>query len=222
MDIQAVAFDIDGTLYPSRPLYIRALPRAIGRATFLYHFAKIRRTIRRIRPIDDFFTLQTELLVKSMNRSLTTAAAEQLINVWNNTILDRLYRTVELYPFVHECIDGLKNAGLKLGALTDSEPLRKLSYFALDNVFDCIVSSEQVGYLKPNPEPFNHLAECLDVKPAQIVYIGNNYEYDVLGALNVGMKAIHRARAPAKNSRADFTFSDYRDLMRELVDYVRC
>jgi putative hydrolase of the HAD superfamily len=44
-NIKAVAFDLDGTLYPDYRLYVRLIPLALRHARFLKAFAKARNII---------------------------------------------------------------------------------------------------------------------------------------------------------------------------------
>ena len=47
-----------------------------------------------------------------------------------------------------------------------------------------------VGVKKPNPIIFNHALELARAKKEQSIMIGDNYEADVLGALDIGLDAI--------------------------------
>jgi putative hydrolase of the HAD superfamily len=48
-----------------------------------------------------------------------------------------------------------------------------------------------VGVKKPHPEIFSAALQTAQVKPESALMIGDDLEADVLGALNVGMSAIH-------------------------------
>ena len=47
-----------------------------------------------------------------------------------------------------------------------------------------------VGVKKPNPIIFNHALDSADANLEGSIMIGDNYEADVLGALNIGLDAI--------------------------------
>ena len=55
--------------------------------------------------------------------------------------------------------------------------------------FEAVVTSEQAGSIKPNPEIFLHLARLLDLAPDSILYVGDNPIPDVLGPSRAGMKS---------------------------------
>lgn len=213
MRIEAVVFDVDGTLYPNRLMYIKSVSFFLSYPRFTVHFGKIRGKIRFIRPIADFQDLQVKLLSESMNISASRAQ-------W--FILEVMYRQWEkclegmpTYPEVAEVMKTLKKYGHKIGVLSDFPIGRKLGYLGLDTLVDYAASAEDSGYLKPNPEPFKHVTKALGVEPERILYVGNNYDYDIRGASAAGMRTAHLAKRDRKNSVADFTFHDYGDFMEK-------
>ena len=66
----------------------------------------------------------------------------------------------------------------------------KLNKAKIDHYFDTVTNSEMVGVKKPNPKIFNHALQIAKANLNQSVMIGDNYEADVLGALNIGLDAI--------------------------------
>lgn len=219
MLVRAVAFDVDGTLYSNRAFYIRTLRYAAGRIRFLRSFAHIRKKIRTLYPIEDFHATQAGLLAEAMGTSHD--AARTRIQKWFDVELDSVFRRLAPFPHLSDCIRQFRSAGLKLGILTDSPLGKKLNYLGLEDQWDCVVSSEEVGYLKPRPEPFRKLIECLDEPADRIVYIGNNFAYDILGAANAGLKTAYLTRRPADVDTADIAFSDYRRLAPEVFELGR-
>ena len=215
MDVDAVAFDIDGTLYPNRQMYFTSILFSLGRLRFLKHYRTVRKAIRQMRPIDDFRTAQADLLSKHMKIS-----AERARRIIENDIYKKWQKTfkyVRSFPHLYEVLEKLRQAGYKLGVMSDFPIGGKLDYLRLPDVWDCIISSEDTGYLKPNPEPFYAVSKCFSLSPDRILYVGNNYDYDMIGAHRVGMKTAHLARGPAPNSVADLTFNDYRELEAVLL-----
>lgn len=74
---------------------------------------------------------------------------------------------------------------------TGSQVERKLTYLGLDfNDFDPRIYCYDQGWVKPDPQPFLAAIESLDLKPEEIVYVGDREDIDVEGALAVGMKTI--------------------------------
>jgi putative hydrolase of the HAD superfamily len=61
--------------------------------------------------------------------------------------------------------------------------------------FSTVTDSESVGVKKPNPLIFQKALTDANCDPTRSVMIGDSYEADILGALQVGMHAIHFAIA---------------------------
>ncbi|TFG57638.1 MAG: HAD family hydrolase [Spirochaetales bacterium] len=212
--IKAVVFDVDGTLYPNRLMYIKSVSFFFSYPRFTVHFGKIRRRIRTIRPIDDFQKLQRQMLADSMKISLTEAdryILEVMYTEWEECL-----KGMPAYPFVRETMENLRARGLTIGVLSDFPIGRKLAYLGLDSLVDFALTAEQSGYLKPNPEPFRLVSGTLAVPPEEVLFVGNHYEYDILGASSFGMKTAHLTGRRIADSPADFSFRSYEHFMEKL------
>ena len=216
MRISAIAFDLDGTLYPNRMMYWLSIPVFIGHPRFTYHYRGVRRELRHDDSYDDFREHQAHLLAARLG----TGRAEAL-----RLIQSRVYEQwmeslgrIRPYPHLREALTALRQRGFKLGVMSDYPPRQKLGYLGAQEFFSCIMASEDSGHLKPDKRPFLRLAECLDCAPSRILYVGDNYEYDVCGASAVGMYTAHFTRRRAARRRggsgpaADIRFSSYKAL----------
>jgi len=216
MRFKAVAFDVDGTLYPNALMYIRSVGFALTHVRLLRAYSRVRREVRQIRPLDDLRATEARMLADRLGVSDEEASRqinEEIHLRWEATL-----DSVPLFPHVRSVLHQLRDAGLRMGVVSDFPVERKLARLSLDKLFDCSLWSEDTGYLKPHPEPFLEIARLLDVPAPEVLFVGNSYSYDVLGAHGVGMGAAHVARRPAENTIADFTFFDYRDLASWVLD----
>lgn len=68
---------------------------------------------------------------------------------------------------------------------------KKMEKSGIKKYFDKIITSESVGVKKPNPKIFDYALESANAKPEHSIMIGDNYEADVQGALNMSMRAIY-------------------------------
>ncbi len=218
MDIQAVGFDLDGTLYPNYKMYLHSIPFFLAHPRLVRHFGKIRRVIRTIRPIQNFRRLQAELLASSLR--LSTEQAAELIerNIYGRW--EETFRRIPAFSGVRETLEGLREGGLRLAVISDFPVHRKLEYLGIADLIDFAFSSEETGYLKPNPEPFLSLSERLGIPTDKIMYVGNNYKYDILGAKEVGMRSAHLSTKRMIDSKADLTFSKYGELRDSILKFA--
>ncbi|TDU34257.1 putative hydrolase of the HAD superfamily [Gelidibacter sediminis] len=68
--------------------------------------------------------------------------------------------------------------------------LKKMNSSAITPYFKTITNADIAGVKKPNPIIFDYALKIANARPNESIMIGDNYEADVLGALNVGYDAI--------------------------------
>ena len=68
--------------------------------------------------------------------------------------------------------------------------LKKMTSSNISHYFKTITNSEMVGVKKPNPLIFDHALKMANAKPQESIMIGDNFEADIVGALNVGYDVI--------------------------------
>jgi len=66
----------------------------------------------------------------------------------------------------------------------------KLDKAKISHYFETVTNSEMVGVKKPNRKMFDFALKLANVDVSNGIMIGDNYEADVLGALNMGLDAI--------------------------------
>jgi putative hydrolase of the HAD superfamily len=177
-------------------------------------FQSVRRRIRSVRPIDDFRDCQATLFAE-----LSGVSREQAVEWIERRIYDEWmhsFRPIVPYPGLEEVLDEVARRGMALGVLSDFPVAEKLHFLGVAERFSVAMCSEESGYLKPNPEPFAMLARRLGVEPSGILFVGDSYEYDVVGAHSVGFRTAHVSRRGRPAGVADFHFWRYREFLRHL------
>jgi putative hydrolase of the HAD superfamily len=197
-------------------LFCQVLPHFFTNLNLTIQFGKVRRELRTYRPIRDFYKLQTELLSSKMGVSVIEA--DRMINSLIYNTWNKVMNGAKPYPGLEETIYTLKNRGLKLAVLSDFPVADKLKSLGLAGLWDYENSSENVGYLKPNPEPFMDIAHSFSVDPEEILYVGNSYELDIIGAKSAGMKTAYLTKKRRKYPHADIIFSGYSGFVALLED----
>lgn len=114
-------------------------------------------------------------------------------------------RQTALFPNAAETLTELKTRGYVLHIITNGfEEVQhtKLRESQLISFFDIIVSSEHVGFNKPDKRIFIHALELAKAHPGESMMVGDDLEVDILGANQAGMEAVlfdpgkrHRSRA---------------------------
>ena len=105
-------------------------------------------------------------------------------------------RELPPHPEVAESLDRLRAAGLRLATLTNSTRVvaeAQMENSGLRDFFEQILSADDVGRLKPAPEPYRMAAESLGVEVEGIRLVAA-HAWDVAGALRAGCAAAFVAR----------------------------
>lgn len=63
----------------------------------------------------------------------------------------------------------------------------KLERGGLHSYFQHVITSEKVGFKKPDPRIFEFALEVTGAKPSESLMIGDDHEVDILGAQGIGM-----------------------------------
>ena len=225
MKFSAVAFDLDGTLYPNYRFYIRLLPFLLKERHLIGALGKARTAIRESykgqgvqESLDgDFYDIQARIMGEILEQP-----AEKVKEMTERLIYrgwEPIFKKIRLFPHVRDTLDAFRKEGIKLGLLSDFPPETKLKNLNISEYWDVVMSSEQTGRLKPDGKPFLDLAALMGMPPEKILYVGNSIPYDVEGSSRAGMKAAHirsRWKRASSVKKADFSFYDY----RQLCDYV--
>ena len=220
-EIKAVAFDVDGTLYRSHRLTIRVLPYVLRHSKIFLSYRKARNAMHhQNKPLNNFKQEQLNIFSKSLKQPL-----EQAEKTLKNTIHDGLkkyFKKIKPCHGVVDLISELKAKGMKIALMSDLPPEQKGDIWGIKEMCDVTLWSEDSGAIKPSKLPFEKLAEELHLPAEEILYVGNNHKYDILGAKNAGMKTAWIVypiiqRFGKKSKDADITFNSYNQLKCQLL-----
>jgi putative hydrolase of the HAD superfamily len=213
--LQAVLFDLDGTLLDRRGSFERFLQDQWVRFAHLLeavHPAEYVQTLIRLdrdgyAPRD---ALYTGLLAQF---GLSGDLAPMLLTDYRA----RFPSACALFPGVTETLAALRKSGFRLGLITNGSvrmQSRKLECLSLSPAFDAILISSAEGLAKPDPEIFHRALGRLQAQPARSVFVGDNPDVDIAGARTAGMHTVWR-RDPTLHDRveADATIDEISELL---------
>lgn len=201
MEIKAVLFDLDNTLYDydlcnkiAEARMFSAIAADFGtteaEAASLWKTAK--RTVKE--------RLGTETAA-SHNRLLYMQAlcekigknplfyGPELYHVYWNSVLDNM----KPYAYVAPLMKKLQAEGIKIGVVTDltaAIQYKKLWKLWLVSQINYLTTSEEAGAEKPAAKIFHLALAKMKVLPDEALMIGDDEEKDINGARRVGMKAL--------------------------------
>jgi putative hydrolase of the HAD superfamily len=214
--IKAVGFDIDGTLYKNYKMYIHTFPSFLKKPGLVKAFGKVRKEVRKNPPYDGEKFRDRQAAITARLLGVEPEYAAQIIEDKLYSVWVKSFRGIKPFPGVEQLLFDLQQQGIPLGVLSDFPVEKKLLYMGIDDYFKVKLCAEDSGRLKPDPRPFLDFADKMGHKPEDILFVGNSYKYDIIGAKKAGMQCalIVSKRKKRKNSypEADFIFSSYREL----------
>ena len=187
-NILAVVFDLYGTLIyladETRP-YIR-LFKDIGLQT-----SEGFKQASKIALTEDFDNLED--LVKKIKPDM------QINLKPYQQELEKEIASAKLYPESREVLEELRKKNIKLGLISNLASSYKEPFFefGLNEYFDEVLFSCDVGLRKTNPKIYQKMIKNLNINPAQVLMTGDSVSADVDGPKSIGMDAIHLHRKRA-------------------------
>ena len=122
----------------------------------------------------------------------------------------------------HELMDYLKSRGYRLHICSNGfheVQYKKLTASRLLDYFDTIILSEAAGANKPSKQFFDYALAKTGAKRETTLMIGDNYNTDILGAQNAGIRTMLFNRWDASfvpPTPVDYCVSNLRDIMKIL------
>jgi putative hydrolase of the HAD superfamily len=103
------------------------------------------------------------------------------------------FALLRLFPKTPSTLIYLKSKGYHLGVISDGITIKqweKLIRLGLHHFFDEVVTSEEAGVAKPDERIFQLALNRMGCQAKKSIMIGNKFNKDIVGALNIGMSAI--------------------------------
>jgi putative hydrolase of the HAD superfamily len=214
-DVQAVVFDLDGTLLDRRRSFERFVRGQWERFAQLHQTVDPEQYVQTLIKLDrDGYGPRKELFTGMTARfALPTGLAEILLNDYRAGFP----KACVLYADATQTLSSLRASGLKLGLITNGSvrmQSSKLECLALPPMFDTILISDAEGITKPDRRIFHRALERLDANPARAAFVGDHPEVDVAGARAAGMQTVWR-RDPMVSAmvEADAVIEELGDLV---------
>ena len=97
-----------------------------------------------------------------------------------------------LFDDVIPAMEELKRRDMVMGVISnvdkDIKPL--MDELGTSAFLTTVVTSQETGFTKPHPEIFLEALRRVELAPEDVIFVGDQYQIDVLGSSAVGMKAV--------------------------------
>ena len=190
--IKAIIFDLDNTLIDRQRAFEEMLIRKFH---LLFNDEKqIENMIEDIMEWDANGTVERIVVFKkwASKYNVTCITPEQLDKEWSNESGSIAF----LYDDVKDTLIKLRKK-YKLAILTNGNAAsqrRKLNTIDIYDLLDYTLVSSEYGIKKPDKKIFEYTANQLNLDTSECVYVGDNYNIDVVGSRNSGMTPIYVSR----------------------------
>jgi len=193
--VRAICFDLDNTLWKIEPVLMRAeriladwlearyplIPRRFSAAEVL----EVRASLLREQPhqAHDLSYLRRETIARlAAAVGYERHMAHEAFAIWHAA-----RNEVEPFAEVVPALEKLKSR-FRLATLTNGNA--NLSVIGLAHHFEVTLSAGALGFAKPDPRAYAGLADALTLKPAEILFVGDEPHADVDGPRTAGMQTV--------------------------------
>jgi len=178
-EVEAVLFDVDGTLLDAREFIFQAYEHTL--ASHRYQPPE-RELIASLvgRPFEDCYRILAP-----------GGDIAALIRDHRDFQVQHLH-LAQPFPGARETLRRLKEARVKLAAVTTRSKLtssRTLQLAGLTDYLDLLISGEDVEKVKPHPEPLLRALDHFKVSPQHACMVGDTAA-DILAGRNAGVKTV--------------------------------
>ncbi|MDP6454841.1 MAG: HAD family hydrolase [SAR202 cluster bacterium] len=181
--IDAVIFDLDGTLVDSQPAVLKATKEGLARFGVTASDDEVR---------ERFGGGSRNIMSYFLVRDLGEAKADEHIDeavVAKNTLQTEYSTEVAILPGVEALLGQLKQDGFKIAIATmgaGDVARRVLSHNRVDSYFEVVLTADDVTNPKPDPEILEKATSQLGVQASRSLYVGDS-THDLGAAKAVGM-----------------------------------
>jgi putative hydrolase of the HAD superfamily len=140
-------------------------------------------------------------------------------------VIAHIYRGVsrnrlQLYPDVKRVLNELQ-LNYRLALISDAQScyaLPEIRAVGLEGYFDSIVISSHYGFRKPDSRLFQKTLDNMKLKPAEVIWVGNDMYRDIYGARLLGLKNIfvdsNQGAKSYKDVAPDYRVQQFEDVLK--------
>ena len=174
MTIRAVFFDVGETLVDEERLW-REVARAAGLRPHVV-WAALGATIAR---------------GEEHGKLWERLGVERPVGVWERIPFDE----ADLYADAIPCLEELRADGFLVG-VAGNQSVTMEAWARATLPADVVATSGGLGVAKPDPAFFHRVVELAGAEAAEVAYVGDRVDNDVVAAQAAGLMAIHLRRGP--------------------------
>jgi len=145
----------------------------------------------------EFVEIPLESVLNDCFQRFLVEHDEDLIEIGLEAFYGVLQERRKIVPGTVEMLEMVQDQRFSIGLVSDVAwglpsyfPLKDIRYYGLEGFFDDMVFSTDVGLRKPNPRIFKIALFNIGATAEETIFVGNNLQADIKGALDVGMRTV--------------------------------
>ncbi len=196
MNLRAVLFDIDDTLFPTTKFAGRARRRAVDEMVHAgldvdpeAAYAELEEVVREF---SSNYGHHFDKLVLRLGARLKPGVHPAIVIASGICAYHAAKEHIRPYPDAVRALAALSATDLRRGVVTNGLTVKqaeKLVRLGLERAFspNAIFISEEMGVAKPHPKIFSIACESLSIPPSEALYVGDNPAKDIDPAHEAGL-----------------------------------
>jgi len=229
LQIRAVLFDLDGTLYRQAPLRalmaleLFALPLLFNPTRAPRHWRALgayRRAQEQLRTLESRggeALGRAQLITAGRRANIPLTELESLVNEWMFRRPLKYLRVLRA-PGLAPLLEWLAARDVRTGVLSDYPAAAKLAALQVANRFSLVLTSTDpdIGALKPHPRGFLRACDRWRLHPREVLVVGDRPDVDAAGAAAAGMPCVIIGRSRAEAGATYLPLTSFKRLHRVL------
>lgn len=195
MEIRALTFDLDDTLWPLSPVIRTA--ETVLRAWFVRNASRVAERYDR----DRMWALRGELVEEMPERAHDLAALRRAVIEraltscgYPAALAEEAYAAFSAarheVAFFDDVLPALETLKGRYPMATISNGSARVERLGLENFFDFSVFPHEVSRPKPHPEMFETAARRFGLAPGEVLHVGDSLDLDIAGARDAGFQVV--------------------------------
>ena len=175
-----VVFDFDGTVLNTNEIIIDSWQAVFRRYTGSEGDEKV------------IFSSFGEPLYATMRKFFPDEDVEEAVRTYREYQVANYSGKVHLFPGLEELVRDLRDRGYSTSVVTSRTKVSTEAYmeqFGIRDLFDVIITCDDVQEHKPDPAPLNKALELLGALPEEAIMLGDS-KYDIGCANNAGVDSV--------------------------------
>ncbi|MGG5359424.1 MULTISPECIES: HAD family hydrolase [unclassified Enterococcus] len=226
--IKAVVFDVDDTIYDQQQPFKNAVKKVVPLVSdedmhplyirFRHHSDE---NFPKVMAGDWTLEYMRAHRISQSLKDLDYPAITEADGLTFQKIYEDELDNICMHEEVQKTLDFLKEKQVPMGIITNGptdHQSKKLKQLKLENwvLKEHMLISQATGFQKPEKEIFQLAEQQFGLVPEETLYVGDNYENDVLGANNAGWKTLwfnHRGRTADSSPVQDIEILSFDQLL---------